>query len=164
MDTQRQLDAIVDRFEAAWESGAVPAIPEFLPEAASATPEMVRELICIDLERRWRRPEQPDHAADNDAGLPAFPRLEQYLAALCSDGRSEVSRPASVEVLTPQLIAEEYRVRRRWGDQPGIEEYLNGFPQLAEPLRPLLESTGQEIKRKNALDETVVGDDPYFWR
>src|SRR5438876_11979836 len=97
-------DRVVDRFEDAWQSGVPPAIPDFLPAFAGQKRddcrELLHELISVDLEYRWRH------------GLPRY--LEQYAAELPELG--------ALDRLPPELIAEEYRVSRRWGDQPGHGE------------------------------------------
>jgi len=62
-------------------------------------------------------------AGDEKAGS-ARPRLEHYLDLLPDLG------PPSLD-----LIAEEYRVRRRWGDKPERKSYAERFAQLASELR-----------------------------
>ena len=54
------VDALADRFEAAWLSGHEPRIEDFLvgvPGAAEASKRrrILIELVMIDLEHRWRR-------------------------------------------------------------------------------------------------------------
>ncbi|MDA1049163.1 MAG: hypothetical protein O3C40_01615 [Planctomycetota bacterium] len=85
------------------------------------------ELIAVDQEYRWRRyasssaDEQlrpKDH--DDPSGLPVRPRLEDYwqrFGIVKSDDR-----------IATDLLANEYRIRRRYGDNPTREEYLQRFP------------------------------------
>jgi serine/threonine-protein kinase len=78
--------------------------------------DFLEGLICIDLEHCWK------------AGTDKW-CLERYLALF----QNELG---GVERVSTQLITEEYRVRRRFGDQPAREEYYRRFPgreaELAE--------------------------------
>src|SRR4051812_40236685 len=103
------LDQLVDRFERAWQQRPPPAIEEFLPEDPAAANELLLELVKVDLEYRWSR-----------CGVrPARPRLEDYVGRLPALG--------PLRRLPAELIAEEYRVRHRWGDRPGHAEYAARF-------------------------------------
>jgi serine/threonine-protein kinase len=106
--------AALKRFDSAWQTGPAPRIQAFLlpPEAsapADSSRSLLVELIKIDLEYRWKRGVVPGDA------LPARPRLEDYRAAF-----PELR-------VSAELIAEEYRVRRRFGDRPQRDEYLRRF-------------------------------------
>jgi hypothetical protein len=117
-DPDAEFERAVARFEEAWQGGGVPAVRDFLPPRRPRKPHrrvnhadrrrLLLELVKIDLEYRWRLG-------------PTRPVLEDYHAAL-SDLRT-------LETLPVELIAEEYRVRRRWGDQPAPHEYANRFPR-----------------------------------
>ena len=125
-EDDRQRDealSLLERFEVAWRSGPPPRIEEFLTvstqPASTGTPsssessELLEELVKIDLEYRWRRPNLVDRF------LPAHPKLEDYVALYPGLG--------SAENLTVDLIGEEYRVRRCWGDGPSHAEYVERF-------------------------------------
>src|SRR5262249_6147355 len=123
----------LERFEAAWQSETPPQLPDFLPAAAAGAPPgaeparraLLEELVKIDLHYRWRR-----GSAEPGGLLPAQPQLEDYVACYPELG--------PLERLSPELIAEEYRVRQRWGDQPPAEAYSQRFPQQADRLRDVL--------------------------
>jgi serine/threonine protein kinase len=138
------FDPLLEAFEAAWQAGAVPRIEDFLP----AQPEgdqserlrRLRELVAVDLERRWRRAAGTAVPATRDA-LGDRPRLEQYAARYA--GLSAV--------VTAELIGEEYRVRRRWGDRPSQAEYLARFPGQRAQLLALLPRIDAELAEEAAL-------------
>ncbi len=80
----QQIDAICDRFEAAWSIGQTPDLASFLAEApASAHAPLFSDLLHIELEYRTRRGEQPD-AQSYDERFPAFRTI--VAAAFGSEG------------------------------------------------------------------------------
>ncbi|MHC4400973.1 MAG: serine/threonine-protein kinase, partial [Planctomycetota bacterium] len=122
-----RIDAICDRFEQAWKGGGRPEIEEFLtsdlaPESCAPRRQLLVELVIIDLEYRWRtaavraaREDEltevvTDRAARNEATdvLPAQPTLEDYVARYPELGPRET--------LPDDLVAQERRVRQRWGE------------------------------------------------
>jgi serine/threonine protein kinase/phage FluMu protein Com len=111
----------LEGFEEAWQSGIPPRLEEFLP--AGGDPELLAELVRIDLEYRWRNGERS--------------LVEVYLArfpTLATGGR-----------LAVELIGEEYYVRRRWGDRPSHAEYATRFPQQAAALPEVLSRLDAEL-------------------
>jgi WD40 repeat protein/tRNA A-37 threonylcarbamoyl transferase component Bud32 len=145
--------AVLERFDVAWRSATPPRIDVFwtavrpvLP--AAQRPALLTELIKIDLEYRWRRSAtrtEPLEVAGLDANAEGLlllcPLLEDY-AALLPDLPPVASWP-------PELIAEEYRVRHRWGNRPGHTEYAGRFPHggaaLADQLHRADAELGQEL-------------------
>jgi tRNA A-37 threonylcarbamoyl transferase component Bud32 len=135
MNNPNGFESQVRAFEQAWQHGP-PEISEFVasldtspdnPERASPDPAaqrcLLQELICIDLEFRWRQPAAIPAGASmvpaDASGLPPRPVLDDYLRKFPELGR--------LEALPSELIGEEYRVRHRWGDRPGHEEFLARF-------------------------------------
>jgi serine/threonine protein kinase len=128
-------DGTADRFEEAWQAGVPPRLELFLPASAerSARRETLLVLVPIDLEYRWRR-----------SAACAWV-LEDYVRHFPELGR--------LEELSPELIAEEYRVRFCWGDAPAIDIYRRRFPtqaaSLAESLREMTRAlAGEEVRKK----------------
>jgi hypothetical protein len=135
-----ELTAVLNRFEEAWEGQVPPAIQGFLPQPGVQQPgahreTLLLELISIDLEHRWRRAKTSgeDVSPLNSIGtstanpLPARPRLEDYL--------HHFSQFKSLRELPANLIADEFRVRQQWGDQPALSEYrarLGGRDEVVE--------------------------------
>ena len=120
------IDRICDRFESAWRSGVRPAIEDFLAEGkvvddGHITRTLLLELVMIDLECRWLHHvdefASTDRAVDTvgsgeaeEPGLPPLPRVEDYLRRF-----PELGPPGDT---SPDLIACEYRARRRRGIGP----------------------------------------------
>lgn len=111
------------------------------------------ELVRVDMERRWREAHGKDThtAASPDHGLPRFPRVEDYL-------RCFPAIQADDAVLV-DLAADEFRVRRRWGDQPTVQGFVDRFPQmpnLANVLREVERDVAVEAPSANGLDGAHV--------
>ena len=132
------LDRLLDRFDLAWQSGPPPAIEDFLPVGLAGRRLLLHELIKIDLEYRWRRTGQG--SADPNAGgaSPAGPHLEDYVRRL--------PRLGPLHKLPAELIGEEYRARRRWGDRPDHAEYARRFPRRWTALRAALPRIDAEMR------------------
>src|SRR6516225_3694668 len=67
-----RVDAVCDRFEAAWQAGQRPRVEDYLGDAPE--PErsaLVRHLIAVDVEYRQKQGEQPQ-AAEYQARFPAL--------------------------------------------------------------------------------------------
>jgi hypothetical protein len=112
-----KLEAIVERFEKAWQSGRAPAMDEYLNTSEVEPRKLVLELAHVDLECRLK------------AGEAA--RVETYFeryADLAGDRAAALG-----------LIEAEFQMRRRQDPELRPEEYLRRFPQyrdhLAERLR-----------------------------
>ncbi len=87
---------------------------------------MLFELICIDLEFRWR---------NSTAGRRT---LEDYL--------ERFPKLISLDRLPVDLIGEEYRARRRWGDRPSHDEFLSRFREQREQIAAELARIDQEME------------------
>ncbi len=151
---QKQIEELLDRFEQAWQAGGPPPLLEdFLPAGgedqapAVPLPALLHELAPIDLEYRWRRCRRQtmlDDATQRpvvepcDAtmapGFPLTPRVEDYLKRF-----PHLQADA-------ELVAEEYRVRHRWGDRPAQQEFVDRFPHLAAELAEALALVDFEIQ------------------
>jgi serine/threonine protein kinase/WD40 repeat protein len=147
-DITRQM---LSRFEDAWHNpGPEPRIEEFVKSLAAAQPmsaaaslAILEELVQIDLECRWC----PDTQATRSPAIGArfqcrHPRLEDYIA--CYPDLGPLPR------LPVELIAEEYRVRQRWGDRPSHAEYAARFVQQWPNLRAALVETDEELAKEYA--------------
>ncbi len=127
-----QLSERVDSLIAGWESpNRPPALGSFLPaEPAELRRLILTELIKVDLEYRWQQHHLPK-------------TIEEYL--------TEFPELAVGGSISPDLIYEEYHVRRQTSDPPDPREYLRRFPQQAEQLRRMLDLQG------GATTTTAVG-------
>jgi serine/threonine protein kinase len=161
------FDSLLARFEAAWRQGTPPRIESFVP-AGSRDPrcrELLTELVLVDLNYRWRLPAASSTgwidwnaaAATTETPSPNSPvqrlLLEDYLRQFPWLG--------PLDQLDPEVIGEEYRVRRRWGDRPGLELYLHRFPRQVLSLAPLLAAIDAELTAERSesipLAATVAG-------
>jgi serine/threonine-protein kinase len=116
------VEAVLGNFEDAWQSGAAPPIDTF---AAGLAPAALVELVKLDIEYRWR--------FKTRGGGPRS--LEDYARHF----------PALGPQLSDELIQEEYRVRHRWGDQPGHGEYATRFAGQGQPLLDGLRAVDAEL-------------------
>ncbi len=143
------LTSHVDRFIQAWDDAVqgenlAPEIVNFLPEQASPVlqQELLLELVKVDLDYRWTR----DH-------LPR--RVEDYLAEF----------PYLLDLITPDLLFEECRLRKVAGESIDLSEYCASFPHCAAELERLwtLEDTSPQsgsgaAATRRTLDRFQPGD------
>ncbi len=158
-----EIDEACDRFEAAWKAGEHPRIEDFLDidwpgGGPPPVAELVAELILIDLEYRWRlsaRASGKQQKRRPDSGLPIPARLADYAVQYPTVG--------PLAQVSEELIVEEYRVRRVWGDRPDHEEYLDSFGHSHPALARRLSAVDRELATKETGDDTraaVSGDLP----
>jgi eukaryotic-like serine/threonine-protein kinase len=124
----------LERFENAWRSERKPAIASVLRDVKAGASEPTQralaiELVKVDLEYRWR--------AAQARGRKSALKLEAYATRLPILG--------TVAELPLDLIAEEYRVRRRFGDAPQMEEYFARFIHPRAELAAALEAVDTEL-------------------
>ncbi|MCA9189379.1 MAG: serine/threonine protein kinase, partial [Planctomycetales bacterium] len=150
-DFQSTIDEQLDKFDAAWHTAVTPDIHDHLP-MPSSMPDAPRkrlllELIKIDLEHRWKKysedpatiVSQEDLNVDDTANEKSECwTLEDYVRRF-----SELGSP---QTLPAEVIAEEYRVRCRWGDCPSIDDYRSRFPLQQSQWWPLLDQITTELK------------------
>ncbi|MFV1966127.1 MAG: hypothetical protein ACC628_11930 [Pirellulaceae bacterium] len=137
-DFADDIDAICDRFERAWvESPGNPTVDAFLPELLDqhATRDLLVELICIDMEHRWRAVRL---TADSGGCLLAEPLLEDYVARYPKLGQ--------MGELPFALVAAEYHARQTCGDRPNASDYRARFPHLGDELVRRLRSIAAESR------------------
>src|SRR5262245_53648150 len=123
---------LLDRFEAAWRSGPPPPIEAFLPVQQPQRQTVLRDLVKVDLEYRWRR-----NVPGAPGSLKERPLLEDYLARYPELG--------PLNQLPEALIEEEYWVRQRWGDRPSHANYAARFPQHGAKLCAALARIDTEL-------------------
>jgi serine/threonine protein kinase/WD40 repeat protein len=126
------LMSLLDLFDQAWQSGSAPDMSAFLELSRRSGLEQrqtLRELIKIDLEYRWRR-----QAYGNSSCF----FLDEYSPIFIATGIEPK--------FAPDLIAEEYRIRHRWGDRPGHGEYQQRFPSEFDSLKNLLHEIDEKLK------------------
>lgn len=136
----REFESRVLRFEQDWRLRGPRAIEDYLGGPfAVGSPErhlLLVELICVDLEYRWRNPAIGGGPAVLRDYAERFPEL------------------VSLDRLPIELIGEEYRVRSRWGDRPAHEEFLAPFRGRREEVRAELLRVDAEIEEESAESAT----------
>ncbi|HET6325105.1 MAG TPA: serine/threonine-protein kinase [Planctomycetaceae bacterium] len=137
MNNEPSFESLILEFERAWQRGDEPDIGNVLRryQDTEDRQRLLAELICVDLEFRWR-------AADSTpARLPWT--LADYLAKF-----AELPMPLQLQ---RDLIAEEYRVRRRWGDKPSLNQFARAYEEQHPNIRAQLERVDRELR--NELDD-----------
>jgi tRNA A-37 threonylcarbamoyl transferase component Bud32 len=146
---------LIDAFDSDWNRyrngrSHAPDLVEFLNRAASLperSQKLVKtELALVDMEYRWRLPSEQI----NGSGIGAQPNWQKYIAIMPQHFR--------LDGVSDSAIAEEYRIRRRWGDRPDCHEFSRTFS--GRDLVALLESVDAEL-RADDFDEQV--DDARLW-
>ncbi len=111
----------VARFASAWESSlSAPDLVAYLPASPALRRVTLIELIKVDLENRWLRGDHPKRLAQYCEELPELRRWP----------------------LPPDLLYEEFHIRRRSGESVEANEYTLSFPGQAGELGELL-GTGE---------------------
>ena len=156
------IDRIADQFETAWKTGSRPRIEDFLPGDWASDHEALRklvlELIATDLPYRWipavtETRNSARHEEETVPGEPAIP-----CRPLLSDYAARYPAVGSPEQWPSALIAQEYRVRQKWGDRPGREKHLRQFPSRIADLTPrLIEIDAEMQSDENSLPSISPG-------
>ncbi|MBF6260854.1 serine/threonine protein kinase [Nocardia farcinica] len=108
---------VVTRFAEAWRDARTPPdLTAFLPDSPALRRVSLIELIKVDLAQRWRRHVEPK-------------RLAQYVAELPE---------LRTWPLPPDLIYEEFHLRRQAGQPVDVAEYTATYPAQAQVLSELL--------------------------
>ncbi len=113
-----QREELIERFEAACAISPTPAIEDFLPSDSTSRLNVLVELIKLELEFEWRKPN--GRRPSIDSYWQRFPELERH------------------PDLIMDLIVEEYWVRKCVGEEPQHTEYAHRFPTHSIELAPRL--------------------------
>ena len=107
-----KLTQTLEAFAESWESSPFPpSILEFLPDAAyGLRRQLIPELIKLDLEQRWQR----------------------GLRKLVEDYADDI--PDLIELVSVDLVFEEYHIRKTAGDRVSPTEFFKRFPALSREL------------------------------
>lgn len=158
LESSQQGDRLAETFANAWLAGGdAPDLAEYLREQDSAEQRaLLLQLVPIDLEHRWRR-FNGTAPVGSIAGLPACPRLVDYAARF--------GEAFPKEAFTPELLAEESRVQRRWGGQPTFDQvtavceiFVEGWgsspkPRIEEFLSRVPEESREMLFRNLLMHE-----------
>jgi eukaryotic-like serine/threonine-protein kinase len=106
------VEAVLHRFEDAWNAGPPPRVEDFLPADAADRRRALPELIHIDLERRL----QAGGSSCVESYLTRFPELSAETAVVL------------------ELLAREFSLRLRREPDLSVREYASRFPHLSREL------------------------------
>jgi tRNA A-37 threonylcarbamoyl transferase component Bud32 len=122
------------RFERDWRRHGPCEIADYLngPPDSPDRHRLLVELICIDLEFRWRTPAIGEPIT-LDVYVESFPVL------------------GSLDRLPLELIGEEYRARTLWGDRPSRESFLARFRERRNAIEQALILIDREIADEEAV-------------
>ena len=130
MSEQPAFDRIIEEFELAWRDGPPPLLEHYVDQLQKdqVDDSLLIELVCIDLECRWRRRRRsPDAVLHVEDYLHRIPQLSAMTNA------------------TWLLAQEEYRARRQWGDQPDHASFVQRFPNCAAEIREQFTLIDREV-------------------
>jgi tRNA A-37 threonylcarbamoyl transferase component Bud32 len=132
-----RLDSQVRAFEQSWRQRSTPAIVDFVPVDCDVQTrlEILAELICVDLEFRWRA------IRDGQAWVRPLSLMEY------AQSHSELGDAAELPL---ELIGEDYRARTLWGDKPSHETILGGFPRRVSEIAARLQLIDRELLAETA--------------
>ncbi|MEZ6118597.1 MAG: hypothetical protein R3C28_18805 [Pirellulaceae bacterium] len=122
LDVLDQINSICDEFERAQGTVEIDQFLDLIPVQFHVN--LLAWLIPLDLERRWSR------------GFPVKP-LRSYLEKF----PSFLEQPDVLQ----SLAISEFRIRQEVGDAPAIDDALDSFPELREPLEPIFRRTLFEL-------------------
>ncbi len=136
------LDAAVDEFDQLWRSGQSPDLVTFLLAKTFGLEQrrdVLIELIAVDLEYRWK--------FSGRQGSDTPPASHPIEARLLEKYLEQWPELGSLEQMPLVLITEEYRARRRWGDQPTHEQYQTRFSHQCNKLKLRLVEVDNDLRR-----------------
>ncbi|MBY0524337.1 MAG: serine/threonine protein kinase [Gemmataceae bacterium] len=135
---RQEIDRLLERFEDAWQNGP-PALESYVGSDHSQRVELLKELIKIDLDHRWR----------NASPVAQRTRIEDYLKKW-----PELARSAATVL---ELIREEYWARCCWGISANHAEYFTRFPQHKGDLPRILALVDAELASELAASPVPQG-------
>lgn len=143
--TEADFESRVLAFELEWRRNGPCELARFLEWSPALAAEQRRrlliELLCIDLEMHWRQ-KPVDERTDSR------PRLESYVAAFPELG--------SLDQLPLELVAQEYRVRRQWGDRPDHAGFLARSPTRWNEIQAELLRVDEELAEEIAEPRSAM--------
>jgi serine/threonine protein kinase len=136
------IDGLSDEFEQRWLEGAAPSIEDYLarfPNQAELRKALLLELVAVDIEYQWQRPER---AQPSNGQRGARPLLDAYAARF-------PEFPPLAELPIP-LVRAEYRARRLHGDSPTLADYQRRFSAPTDSIAAALADVEAEITAQSA--------------
>ena len=126
---------LTEAFEQAWNETPPPDLASFVVDVDA---NVQREILMIDLERRYRAKRGSLHDE-----LGHQPRLEDYVRHFATLG-------LELE-LNLECICEEYRARTVWGDRPSAAHYVERFPDYASEFATRFAGVDAELRGEQSF-------------
>jgi serine/threonine protein kinase len=112
------LQERADQFAERLKKGPVQDWAPFLEDLSpSMRTSVLHEMVKVDLDHRWQRGEKP--------------LLEEYISRHGDIG--------DIDTIPVDLICEEYRIRRKRGGEPSLDDYYGRFPEQFAAVKKELE-------------------------
>ena len=156
---QSLLSKAIRQFKESWTHSDPPQIDTYLATVTSSLPlskdtsrRLLIELIQVDIHLRWQSTIRSDSSstaitlvsesqstiAAEKLGPADHWLLEQYVEILPQLG--------DLKDLPLELIVAEYQARRRWGDHPQLEQYVERFHRTPDELDRILSQVEQDLE------------------
>jgi len=165
-----RIDAVCDRFEAAWQAGGRPSIHEFLDSATDLDrTALLRELLLVDLACRRCQGERPDAAdyidhfpGQTELVVEVFDQLEATVSRLNSSGPTSPShgeQPPAAGSDGLASVGVRYQILRRHA-RGGLGEVFVAHEEdlkrevALKQIRP--ECAGDLLNRKRFIREAEI--------
>ena len=127
---QERADQFADALHKGQVSDWDPYLELLVPDTRRA---VLHELIKIDMDHRWSKGQRP--------------LLEEYLTS-----HSELG---DLDALPVDLICEEYRIRKKRGGNPEVDDYMGRFPEQYSEVEKELEKESKTEPPKPAPKPTM---------
>jgi hypothetical protein len=158
----RHIDRLCDLFEAGWKRGRRPRLERYLGHVPpSAQPELLRELLVLELEYRPQKGEKPEL----DEYHRRFPEHAELIGAVFQEvKRATPSNPYLLRKWAVTRLASQMRMlalspNPRNVDRPGVLSVIAGIlgQILAETYaaRPDPKGNNTDVRMKAANDKVV---------
>lgn len=126
MSMESEVDeACIQRLELQWAAGNSQAFDWVIAESHDQISlSTLVELVTVDMEFRWKRFNNQLEIATIDSSLS----ISEYLTRFPLLNEDEI---------VERLVEEEFRIRRKYGDQPPLEWFIARAPKITERLQEL---------------------------
>lgn len=165
---QSLLAQAIEQFTASWDPSQPPALDTFIDTITGSLPlqqETIRrlmiEVIQIDLSHRWSLTNPTESTMDaitvvsDTQSTIAAPKTDPAYHWLLEKYTDVLPQLGPLTDFPLELIICEYKVRRRWGDDPQITEYAERFNRDTEKLKQIFGHVEKDLDSEG-MSSTVT--------